>query len=70
MFRYHHQLLPSMFLNLLVTSDQLHNYGTRTASNYRSQPFCTNLKQFTILCQGPKFEFSPSTSQHGNQAIA
>ena len=39
MFYYHNQLLPSMFLNLFVT---------------RLHPCRTNLKQFTILYQGPK----------------
>ena len=54
MFYYHNQLLPSMFLNLFVTSGQVHNYGTRTVNSYRSHPCRTNLKQFTILYQGPK----------------
>ena len=54
MFYYHNQLLPSMFLNLFVTSGQVHNYGTRLANSYRSHPCRTNLKQFTILYQGPK----------------
>ena len=53
-FYYHNQLLPPMFLNLFVTSGQVHNYGTRTANSYRSHPCRTNLKQFTILYQGPK----------------
>ena len=32
MFYYHNQLLPPMFLNLFLTSSQVHNYGTRTAA--------------------------------------
>ena len=31
---YHNQWLPQMFHNLFITSSQLHNYGTRTASDY------------------------------------
>ena len=54
MFYYHNQLLPSMFFNLFVTSGLVHNYGTRTVNSYRSHPCRTNLKQFTILYQGPK----------------
>ena len=56
MFYYHNQLLPSLFVNLFVTSGQLHiyNYGIRTVNSYRSHPCRTNLKQFTILYQGPK----------------
>ena len=54
MFYYHNLLLPPMFLNLFLTSGQVHNYGTRTAGCYRSHSCRTNLKQFTILYQGPK----------------
>ena len=48
------QLLPPMFLNLFLTSSQVHNYGTRTANHYRSHSCRTNLKQFTVLYQGPQ----------------
>ncbi|CAH3136591.1 unnamed protein product [Pocillopora meandrina] len=41
------------FLNLFVTNGKIHNYGTRTASNYRTHLCRTNLNQFTILYQGP-----------------
>ena len=54
MFYYHNLLLPPMFLNLFLTSGQVHNYGTRTGSCYPSHSCRTNLKQFTILYQGPK----------------
>ena len=54
MFCYQNQLLPPMFLNLFLTSSQVHNYGTRAANHYRSHSCRTNLKQFTILYQGPK----------------
>ena len=42
-------LLPPLLLNLFVTNSQIHNYGTRTDSNYQTHLCCTNLKQFTIL---------------------
>ena len=56
MFYYQNQLVPPMFLNLFLTSSQVHNYGTRTANcnHYRSHSCRTNLKQFTVLYQGPK----------------
>ena len=54
MFYYQNQLLPPMFLNLFLTSSQVHNYSTRTANHYRSHPCRTNLKQFTVVYQGPK----------------
>ena len=44
-----------MLLNLYVTNSHIHNYVTRIATNYRMHLCCTNLKQFTILYQGPKF---------------
>ena len=47
-------ILDIFQVNLFVTSGQVHNYGTRTVNSYRSHPCCTNLKQFTILYQGPK----------------
>ena len=55
MYRYHNNLLPSLFLNLFNTSTQIHSYSTRTANNYRVHHCRTNLKKFTILYQGPKF---------------
>ena len=54
MFYYQNQLLPPMFLNLFLTSSQVHNYGTRTANHHRSHSCRKNLKQFTVLYQGPK----------------
>ena len=54
MFCHQNQLLPPMFLNLFLTSSQVHNYGTRAANQYRSHSCRTNLKQFTVLYQGPK----------------
>ena len=54
MFSYHHALLPLSFRNLFVTNSQVHNYNTRSTANYRTH-FCrTNIKQFSILYQGPK----------------
>ena len=54
MFSYHNHLLPPSFQNLFVTSHQIHNYNTRNASSYRSYACNTNVKQFTVLFQGPK----------------
>ena len=54
MFYYRNNLLPLLLLNLFVMNSQIHNYGTRTASNYWTHLCHTNLKQFTILYQDPK----------------
>ena len=51
---YHHNLLPSSFHDLFLSSNQVHQYETRLASQYRPH-FCrTNIKQFSILYRGPK----------------
>ena len=34
MFSYHHRLLPSPFLNLFLTSGQIHNYDIRTSAHF------------------------------------
>jgi hypothetical protein len=54
MFSYHNQLLPPSFLNLFITNNEIHDYNTRNASSYRAHACRTNVKQFTILFQGPK----------------
>ena len=54
MFRYKNQMLPLILSNLFRTNKQIHNYNTRSAGNYRPHACRTNLKQFTILYQGPK----------------
>ena len=53
MYSYHHNLLPSSFRSLFFSSNQVHHYETRLASQY-SPHFCrTNIKQFSILYRGP-----------------
>ena len=55
MFRYHNNLLPPLFFNLVMTNSQVHKYDTRTAGNYRMHSCHMNIKKFTILYQGPVF---------------
>lgn len=54
MFCYHNQLLPPIFFNLFTRNNQIHDYNTRSAINYRTHACRINLKKFTILYQGPK----------------
>ena len=54
MFSFYHRLLPTAFLNLFMTSGQIHNYNTRTSAHFRPHTCRTNIKQFTILFRGPK----------------
>ena len=52
-FYHHNHLLPPMFLSLFSTSSQVHSYDTRTDKSSQPRHCRTNLKQFTILHQGP-----------------
>ena len=68
---YRNNLLPPLLLNLFVTNSQIHNYGTRTASNYRTHLCRTNLKQFTILYQVPKIWNSlPVSVTHSSNLLS
>ena len=54
MFSYSRDLLPECFDNLFIFNNQIHDHNTRAATKYRSHACRTNIKQFTILHQGPK----------------
>ena len=54
MHSYSRNLLPACFDNLYISSNQVHNHNTRAAAKYRSHACRTNIKQFTILHQGPE----------------
>ena len=45
---------PHCLSIFFLTNSQINFYGTRTASNSQTHLCRTNLKQFTILYQGPK----------------
>lgn len=49
MYCYHHQILPPLFSNLFVLNNQVHNYYTRSAGDYRSQTCQTNKKIHSSL---------------------
>ena len=54
MYSYHHNLLPNSFHDLFLSSNQVHQYETRLASQYRPHFHKTNIKQFSILYRGPQ----------------
>ena len=54
MFSYSRDLLPECFDNLFIFNNQIHDHNTRAATKYRSHACSTNIKQFTIIHQGPK----------------
>ena len=54
MYTYSRNLLSKCFDNFITSSNQVHNYDTRSAANYRFHACRANIKQFTILYQDPK----------------
>ena len=54
MFSYSRDLSLECFDNLFIFNNQIHDHNTRAATKDRSHAFRTNIKQFTILHQGPK----------------
>ena len=46
MYSYHHNLWPSSFHDLFLSSNQVHQYKTRLAPQNRPHFFRTNIKQF------------------------
>ena len=55
MFSYKHGLLPVNFDSFLILNSEIHNYLTRNTKSFQL-PLCwTNICQFSIWCQGPKF---------------
>ncbi len=54
MYIYSRDLLPECFENLFSSNNHVHDHNTRAAARYRPHTCRTNIKQFTILDQGPK----------------
>lgn len=56
MFKFHNQLLPSIFTSFFIPNNVIHNYETRLATNksYYIQRARTNYGIFNIRFQGPK----------------
>jgi hypothetical protein len=55
MFSYKHGLLPANFDSFFVLNSEVHSYLTRNAKSFHL-PLCrTNICQFSIRYQGPKF---------------
>lgn len=52
---YDKNLLPPLLFNLFVTNGQIHCYGTRTASNYRTLVYCPNFSNFQFSAKVQKF---------------
>ena len=58
MYKYHNQLLPSVFDSFFTKVDQVHSYNTRHASklSYYLPKVRANYRKFNIRFQGPDME--------------
>ena len=54
MYLYHNGALPLSFTQIFQTGSQIHQYSTRYSHLYRPHTCRTNIKQFSILFQGPR----------------
>lgn len=54
MYSYYNNLLPNAFDTLFSTHHQIHRYDTWNNRNYCTHYCRSNIKQFTIMHQGPK----------------
>ena len=43
---------PTAFQDMFIKSSQIHSYSTRQSNNFRSEQCRTNIKKFTVVCQG------------------
>ena len=67
MYLFQTNLLPRPFGNLILRTNQVHKYNTRSSNqNLFYVPFCrTNLRKFCVHYQGPSF-FNTSNSDIRN----
>ena len=61
MFSAHNKLLSEKFQDMFQKNSQVHSYQTRQANYFRIPYFRTNIREFTIAYQGPKFWNSIAT---------
>ena len=55
MYSYDNNLLPPSFSNVILHTNQIHGYNTRSSNRF-CIPFCrTNMRKFSVFYQGPVF---------------
>ena len=54
-FLFTRNLLPNYFQSIFMLTSQVHSYNSRTSKLFYIFPCRTNLRQFSIRFQGPKF---------------
>ena len=55
MYLFKKGLLPNYFCNMFTFASQLHSHYTRNCNHYYIPPCRTNIRNFSIRFQGPKF---------------
>ena len=71
MLSFKNSILPRKFENIFTTNNQIHNYNIRHANSFPLQLCRTNIRQFSVFYQGPKFfnSLSPEIST-GSSSLA
>ena len=69
MFSFKNAILPRKFDNKFTINNQTHSHNTRHAKSFRL-PLCrTNIWQFSVFFQGPKFFNSLPSEISGSSSL-
>ena len=69
MYLFKRGLLPNYFRNMFTLASQLHSHYTRNCNLYYIPPCRTNIRNFSIRFQGPKFFNSLSPEIQNSESI-
>ena len=69
MYLFKKGLLPNYFCNMFTFASQLHSHYTRNCNHYYIPPCRTNIRNFSIRFQGPKFFNSLSPEIQNSESI-
>ena len=69
MYLFKRGLLPNYFRNMFTLASQLHSHYTRNCNLYYIPPCRTNIRNFSIQFQGPKFFNSLSPEIQNSESI-
>ena len=70
MFLFTKNLLPNYFKSMFILTSRVHSYNTRSSKLFYTFPCRTNLRQFSIRFQGPKFFDSLSNNIKDSESIS
>ena len=62
-------ILPRKFENIFTINNQIHRYNTRHENSFRLPLRRTNIRQFSVFFQGPKFFNSLSPEISGSSSL-